>query len=126
MKKNPRISQAEWEVMKVVWDRAPLTANEIVDELAGRNGWHHRTVRTMLNRLVKKGALRFRAEGKRYIYRPNIAKADCVTQEAQGFLDRVFGGSAAPMLVHFVKNAELSAEEIGELQRILEGRKEGS
>ena len=70
MPKTPRISDAEWEVMNVLWESSPRTANEVADELCERMKWHPKTVKTLLGRLVTKGALRYREEGNRYLYRP--------------------------------------------------------
>ena len=119
MKKPPRISHAEWEVMNVVWQKSPITANEVVERLSPQKQWHPQTIRTLLSRLVKKGALRFEAQGKRYLYRPVRPKDEHTKQESESFLSRVFGGAAAPMLVHFVKHAKLSPADIEELKKIL-------
>jgi BlaI family penicillinase repressor len=117
-KKTPRISEAEWEVMRVAWARGSVTAQEVVDALPG-HGWSPRTIKTLLNRLKTKGALGYEARGKAYVYRPAVRQEDCVRQESQSFLDRVFAGSAAPLLAHFVKRAKLTPEELDELKRIL-------
>ena len=119
MLNTPNISEAEWEVMRVIWEKSPIPANEVVERLGPLRGWSPRTVKTMLNRLVRKGALAFEAEGKRYLYRPRVTRDQCVRMESRSFLDRVFGGAAAPMLDYFVRNTRLSAEEIAELRRIL-------
>ena len=100
----PRISDAEWEVMRIVWARGAATAQEVVSQLADRD-WSPRTVKTMLNRLLNKGALTHEAKGKAYTYRPAVRMQDCVRVESQSFLDRVFGGATAPLLVHFVKRS---------------------
>jgi BlaI family penicillinase repressor len=121
--KIPRISDAEWQVMDVLWQRSPLTANDIVDQLARNTAWEPATIKTMLNRLVKKGALRFKAEGKRYLYAPAVTRDACVRTEGRSFLDRVFGGAAGPLIAHFVEDAKLSKDEIAELRRVLD-RKE--
>ena len=121
MAKIPRISEAEWQVMDVLWSRSPLTANDVVDALARRNSdWEPATIRTMLNRLVKKRALKFKAEGKRYLYAPAVTREACVRTEGRSFLDRVFGGAAGPLIAHFVEDAKLSKDEIAELRRLLE------
>ena len=118
------ISDAEWQVMRALWAApGPRTANDVVDAVAAANRWSPRTVKTLLNRLVKKGALRFEAKGKVYWYAPAVAQDDCVRTEARSFLARVFGGDSAAMLVHFVKHTRLSRAEIAELKRILD-RKE--
>ena len=122
MAKIPRISEAEWQVMDVLWTRtgSPLTANEIVDHLAAHCDWEPATIKTMLNRLVKKGALRFKADGKRYLYTPAVTRDACVRTEGRSFLDRVFGGAAGEMIAHFVEDAKLSKAEIEQLRRLLE------
>ncbi len=124
MAQTPPITDAEWEVMNVLWDRAPLTAIEVADAVAGRTQWHPKTVKTLLGRLVRKGVLRYRTEGNRYVYSPAIPRQRYVRQESASFLDRVFGGETAPMLLHFVRNTRLSAEEIEELRRILDEKQE--
>jgi BlaI family penicillinase repressor len=124
MKRLPKISDAEWEVMKVVWEKPSLTASQIVEQLATQKEWSHRTIRTLLARLVKKGALACKVEGKRHLYEPKIKKADIINHESQSFLNRVFDGVAAPLLAHFVKTAKMSPEEIQQLRKIL-AEKEG-
>jgi BlaI family penicillinase repressor len=121
---NPvSISDAEWEVMRVLWGRGEaLTANEIVGLLGGRRSWSPRTVKTLLNRLITKGALSFEARGKVYWYRAKATREECVRRESRSFLAKVFGGDEGAMLVHFVKHTKLSAEEIAELKRILNGK----
>ena len=119
MKKTPSISETEWEVMKVLWSRHPLSAQQIIDVLAAQDDWHPKTVKTLLNRLVRKGALGFRKEGRAYLYRPLVPEQDCVAAESESFLDRVFGGSLKPMLAHFVETRKLSTGEIAELKRLL-------
>ncbi len=122
MGKPPQISDAEWEVMKVLWATAPLTASEVADAVCDRMNWHPKTVKTLLGRLVRKGALRFREEGNRYLYRPTLPRERYVAEESRSFLDRVFGGDATPALVHFVESTDLSDDDIRELQAILERR----
>jgi BlaI family transcriptional regulator, penicillinase repressor len=123
MTKAPNISEAEWQVMDVLWRRSPLTAAEVVEALADETKWNPRTIKTLLARLVKKRALAYQAQGNRYLYRPKVGREQCVQRESQSFLQRVFGGQAAPMLNYFVQTTKLSAAEIAELERIL-SRKE--
>src|SRR6188474_1592373 len=99
--KVPSISEAEWQVMTVIWDSHPITATDVIDKLAKKNDWSPRTVKTLLNRLVRKRALTFQVEGKRYLYRPAIDRAQCLRSESRSFLGRVFAGDAAAMLLHF-------------------------
>jgi BlaI family penicillinase repressor len=119
MKTTPKISAAEWEVMAVAWERSPIAASDVVEQLGKKRGWRSRTVRTLLDRLVKKGALRSELEGKRYLYWPCVSMDQCLRQESQSFLHRVFGGEPVSMLIHLVKETKLTAEEIRELKRIL-------
>jgi len=106
--------------MDVLWERSPLAANDIVAQLARDSDWEPATIKTMLNRLVKKGALRFKAEGKRYLYAPAVTRDACVRTEGRSFLDRVFGGAAGPLIAHFVEDAKLSKDEIAQLRRLLD------
>jgi BlaI family penicillinase repressor len=122
MKKVPRISETEWKVMKAAWSLAPCTAGEIIETLASHDrSWHPKTVKAFLSRLVRKGALGFKKEGRAYLYRPLVREQDCVDAASESFLERVFGGSLKPMLAHFVEHKKLSEEEIRELRRILKG-----
>lgn len=114
-----RISESEWLVMSRVWAEAPVAAADIVAALSQRTGWHPRTIRTLLDRLVKKRALKTTLDGKRYLYEPLMSMEECVRRESRSFLDRVFGGEPAPMLLHLVRESKLSASEIKELKRLL-------
>ena len=115
----PRISEAEWVVMEVLWRKHPLTALEVVQQLTRHKQWQDQTIRTMLRRLIRKKALSYRAEGKIYFYSPAISREQCVRGESRTFLERVFGGTTQPLLVQMVQEAKLSPEEIAELKRIL-------
>ncbi len=109
--------------MEVVWDGSPVTANEVVARLARRTDWNPRTVKTMLNRLVNKGALNFQAEGKRYLYEPAVSRDACVRVESRSFLSRVFGGGAAAALLHLVEQHDLTPAEVDQLRRVLDEKK---
>jgi len=123
MAKPPQVSDAEWEVMTVLWDSSPRTAAEVVEALSTRTTWAPKTIKTLLGRLVKKGALRYKEEGNRYIYRPVFPREKYVEEASKSFLDRVFDGKATPMLVHFVENADLSDDDLRDLKSILDRRK---
>ena len=148
----PQISDAEWEVMKVVWDHGPLTAGEVVRRLADvppghpAYGWRPRTVKTLLSRLVTKGAVTAGATGgggddagsagtsatpprggdasgdggRRFLYAARVARDQVVRQESRSFLARVFNGSVAPALLHFLADARLTPDEIEQLRRTLD------
>ena len=120
MHQSPTISDAEWHVMHVLWEQSPRTAVDVVDALAPKHDWHDRTIKTMLNRLVKKGALSFAKEGKRYLYEPAISRDQAVRDQVHSLRDRVFEGAAAPMLTYLVKQKNLSKDELTELKRILD------
>lgn len=123
MKKTPRISETEWEIMKVVWTQLSCSAGEIITALQQTDpSWHPRTVKAFLNRLVKKKALGYSKEGRAYVYRPLVQQEQCVDAASESFLERVFGGSLRPMLAHFVERDKLSAAEIRELRRLLKDR----
>ncbi len=115
----PRISEAEWVVMDVVWDEHPIAAQDVVAKLEKPMGWSATTVKTLLARLVEKGALLFEREGRRFLYEPKLTRQQAVARESRSFLDRVFNGDASPMLSFFVKNTKLSAGEIAELKKLL-------
>ncbi len=106
--------------MNVLWESSPLGASEVVDALASQHDWHPRTIKTMLNRLAKKGALTFTRDGKRYLYRPAVTREEAVRHEVRSLRDRVFDGAAAPMLAYLVNQQKLSPDELDELKRILD------
>jgi BlaI family penicillinase repressor len=117
------ISDAEWRVMQAVWDRKAATAGEVIAAVGEAAGWRHRTVRTLLARLVDKGALAAEADGNRYVYRPRVTRAACVRGEGWSFLDRVFAGDAAELLAHFARGADLTPEQIDGLKRLLDEKR---
>src|SRR5258708_27038516 len=114
MARMPQISDAEWEVMNVLWKESPRTATDVADELCDRMSWHPKTVKTPLGRLVKKGALRFREEGNRYLYTPAFPRERFVAVESRSFINRVFGGETTPALVPIVENMEPSQTDFRE------------
>ncbi len=120
MRKLPRISEAEWEVMKVFWKKSPRTANEIVRTLSGKTPWKRETIRTLINRLVQKKALGFEKKGRQYYYSAMVKEAECVREQTKTFLKRFHGGSIEPMLTHFVQQEGLPPERIARLREILD------
>ncbi len=114
-----RISESEWEIMRAVWEGEPVAAADIVETLADSRDWKPRTVRTMIDRLLAKGALRAEKDGKRFLYSAALRQDELVREESRSFMVRVFGGQPASMLARLVDEAELSAEEIKELRRVL-------
>lgn len=116
----PRISEAEWEVMRLLWMQSPLTANEVVKALSRTKPWKPKTIKTLLSRLVKKKAAGFDRKGREYDYYPLVDEAECVRVESRSFLRRVYGGAVRPMLATFIENEDLSPEDVEELRRILD------
>jgi len=119
MKKTPKISEAEWQVMKVLWKSSPATANDIVKKLSGKTHWKRETIRTLINRLVQKKALAFEKKGRQYHYFPLVTESECVKAETKSFLKRFGKSSVEPILAAFVEEENLSPERIRRLRRIL-------
>jgi BlaI family penicillinase repressor len=119
MSQSIRITDAEQEVMTVVWERAPVAASVVADVLKEKRNWSLATVRTLLRRLVNKQALAQELEGKRYLYTPRVSAEECARQQSESFLDRVLGWAPSETIVHLVRRANLSKEDVQELRRIL-------
>jgi BlaI family penicillinase repressor len=122
MKETPKISEAEWEVMKILWVKEPLSSSEIVTMLEGITSWKAKTIKTLISRLVQKKALGYREEGRSYSYYTLVTQEECLKAESQTFLKRIYGGALKPMLVHFLQEEKLSQKDIEELKDILENK----
>ena len=119
----PSISDAEWTVMKVLWEHdRPQSSREVVDALAPHTDWKPKTIHTLLARLVRKGALTTTKEGREYQFTAAVRAEECQREVTRSFLDRVFDGEVAPFLACFVRENKLTKAEIAELKRILEGK----
>jgi predicted transcriptional regulator len=114
------ISEAESTIMEVLWRQAPRSAEEILAEVAPRQGWQEGTVKSLLNRLLKKKAIKAERDGRRYLYTPLLSREKYVSQESKGLLDRLFGGRVAPLVAHFSEQRKLSKKDVAELRRLLE------
>ena len=119
MEKQLSISESEWRVMKIIWNDCPQTLPEILDRLK-ETGWSKTTIQTYLARLVKKGALSTKRQGKGYLYYPAVSESDCQLAESRSFLSRVYDGSLSRMVMGFVKSGELSQEELNELKSLID------
>jgi len=117
-----QLSDTEWTVMNFIWRSQPTEAGEVIEELGVDNAWTDATVKTMLHRLVKKGALSTEAVGKKFRYRAAVKKQDCIRLAGRSFLQRVFGGNAAPALLHFVKESKLTDAELAEIRELLDAK----
>lgn len=113
------ISDAESAVMEVLWRRNPLAADEIAAELAHEHDWQESTVKTLINRLLKKHALSAAADGRRYLYTPTLKRDVWLRCQSSGLLDRLFGGRVAPLVAHFSEHRKLTHDDIAELKRIV-------
>jgi BlaI family penicillinase repressor len=116
--KTVKISDSEWLIMAHLWKRSPQTAGEIVAALQATSAWRPRTIRTLLDRLVQKGAIKIQSDGTRR-YMPAMTREACRRTESRTFVDRVFGGEPASMLLHLIKETKLSREEIDQLKKLL-------
>ncbi|NLY82813.1 MAG: BlaI/MecI/CopY family transcriptional regulator [Clostridiales bacterium] len=123
MKEVPQISDAEWKVMKIVWDKPPYTAKQVIEELSSSSDWQPKTVKTLLSRLVKKGVLGYDTQDRSYLYYPLFKEEECIREESYSFLERVYNGSLNLMLTNFIKEGELTEDEIDELKKILDQKK---
>ena len=117
------ITDAEWDVMQVVWSQGRVSAADVISELAELKGWNHRTVRTLLSRLVDKEILAFEAQGNRYLYKARVTRQRCVRSEGRSFVNKIFGGDVKSMLLHFVDDSDLDAEDIKKLREALNSKK---
>lgn len=116
----PQISEAEWDVMRVLWQAGePLTSAEMIERLRATKTWKPTTVKTLIGRLLRKKALGRTQRGKEYVYFPLAGEDEFVRAESRTFLDRIFGGALKPMLVHFLENEPLTPEDIRELKALL-------
>lgn len=118
MESQISISESEWQVMKIIWNHYPQTLPEILDRLKG-TAWSKTTIQTYLARLVKKGALSTKRQGKGYLYYPTVSESDCQLAAGKNFLSRVYDGSLSKMVMGFVKSGHLSHEELNELKSLI-------
>lgn len=126
MKEIPKISEAEYKIMKVIWNYAPISTNEVVEKLAENNEWSPKTVQTLLSRLVKKGALKYEKKSRVFVYTPLIEEKEYLTQESNSFLKRFYSGALNAMVLNFLEQDKLSEDDITELKKILEtGKQKG-
>jgi BlaI family transcriptional regulator, penicillinase repressor len=114
------ISDAESVVMDVLWREHPLSADEVVAYLAETTNWQEPTVKTLLNRLLKKRAISAERDGRRYMYRPLLKRTDYIHSESKTLIDRLFDGRIAPLVAHFSEHKKLSKKDIAELKQLIE------
>lgn len=119
MKKLPQISEAEFEVMKIVWKHAPISTNEITDQLLQTTSWSPKTIQTLIKRLVSKGALTYEKQSRMFVYTPLIKESEYIGQESNSFLKRYYDGDITAMLSAYIENDKLSETEIDTLRSLL-------
>lgn len=120
MKPLPQISEAEYEVMRIVWQNAPVSTNEIVERLEKTTSWNPKTIQTLIKRLVTKRALTYEKEGRMFVYTPLVAENEYVSQESSSFLKKYYNGNISAMLSAFLDNDKLSASGIDDLRSLLD------
>lgn len=118
-RKIPRISDSELQLLHLLWDESPLGASEISERLPARLGWSQTTVKTLLSRLVAKGALEAEPEGRRYLYRPLVARETIAGRQAGGLVDRLFGGRVSPLVAQLAEQREIDPEDLAELEALV-------
>lgn len=114
-----RISEAEHAVMEALWDKSPLTANEVADRVAPGRGWSLATVKTLLSRLVAKQAIATEPDGKRFLYSPLVERSAYVGGESRRLVDRLFGGRASSLFAHLAEQEALSDADLAEIEALL-------
>lgn len=114
-----RISEAEFAVMDALWHESPLTAQDVCDRVCDANGWSIPTVKTLLSRLVAKDAVGTEPDGRRFLYRPLIERAEYVGGESRRLVDRLFGGRAAPLFAQLAEAEALSDADLEEIEALL-------
>lgn len=119
MKAIPQISEAESVVMEALWTHSPRSAEEVAGAIGGERAWQESTVKTLLNRLLRKSAVKVQKDGRRYLYSAALTREQWLHSESRGFLDRLFDGRVAPLVAHFTRHRKLSAADLQELKRLI-------
>ena len=121
MNGQPEISEAEYQIMKVIWaESVPISTNEVVEKLASTTSWKPKTIHTLLSRLVKKGALQYEKNSRVFVYTPLVTESEILAQENSNFLNRFYDGALNSMIVNLLKEDKLSDDDINALRRILD------
>jgi len=117
---EPRtLSDAEWEVMKVVWESGPQAAREIYARIPSERRWAHATVKTILRRLVNKGWLTYTRVGNSFLYEPAVSRRKGLRSAIRCFSDRVLGGSLAPFVAYYAQEKRLTPEDVAQLEKLV-------
>jgi|SRR5580693_763580 predicted transcriptional regulator len=119
LKESVSISEAESVVMEILWRNSPISTEDVMAALSPKGKWQETTVKTLLNRLLKKGAVSARKNGRRYLYSPLLTRRDWLSEESTGMLNRLFGGRVAPLVAHFSQQRKLTKKDIADLKRMI-------
>lgn len=126
MIKLPQISEAEFEVMKIVWKNAPISTNDITEQLLKTTNWSPKTIQTLIKRLVTKGVLTYEKQSRVFVYTPIVKESDYIGQESNSFLARFYNGDITALLSAYIENDKLSETEIDTLRSLLsKGHRKG-
>lgn len=120
----PQISEAEYEVMKILWSYAPISTNEVTDKLAKTTDWNPKTIHTLLKRLVQKGAITYQKEGRVFVYTPLLEEKEYLKKENDHFLNRFYNGKISGMVTSYINSDHVSNEDLAELRKLLLNRNE--
>lgn len=122
MEALPQISEAEYEVMKIVWKYAPINTNDVTEHLTKTTNWKPKTIQTLLKRLVQKGAITYEKQSRVFVYTPLVKECEYIAYESNSFLKRFYDGTIASMVSTYLENDTLSKEEVEELYSILSNK----
>ncbi len=123
MNDKQKISESEYEVMKVIWDNFPISTNEIIEKFENKSEWSPKTIQTLISRLVKKGVITYEKHSRVFVYTPVISENEYINQESKSFLNKFYNGTINSMLLNFIEEDVLSDEDIDELKKILDNSK---
>lgn len=119
MKNLPQVSEAEFEVMKIVWKYAPISTRDITEKLLQTTNWSPKTIQTLIKRLVTKGALTYEKQSRMFIYIPAVKENEYIGQESNSFLKRYYNGDITAMVSAYIENDRLSESELDTLRSLL-------
>ena len=125
MGKLPQISEAEYEIMKILWEEYPLSTNEICERAQKNHSWNQKTIHTLLSRLNNKQVISYEKRGRMYYYSPVISQNKYLEQENHHFLDRFYNGKAAPMLSALLSNEKISDSDLKEMYDMIQSKIKG-
>lgn len=115
----PKISEAEWKVMEIIWQNHPIGGSDVASHLEAHANWHVKTVKTLLSRLVQKGAIGFQKVKNAHLYSPLVERGEYIHKDSKGLIDRLFAGNQSDALMFFVQSADLSEKDISQLETLL-------